>query len=203
MNSITESFKTIILQQNGLGYHMPKILNPPATEEEISQAEKVLNIKFNHDLRELYSLANGIHNDYQTPSGLTGIIPIHNFLSLADAVDYYNNNIEFRESFFNSDKDFTPDIQLFPFLEDGAGNCFWVDLNPNTNNENKIFWTNTFGKDPDYLYDSLKNLFHTIAESYEKNLFFIDKDGFLGLDYSKFDKISADNNNFLDYWKDS
>ncbi|HEX7754935.1 MAG TPA: hypothetical protein VF421_06320 [Niabella sp.] len=92
--------------------------------------------------------------------------------------------------------------KLFPFLEDGAGNCYWVDLNSGTRNEGQIFWTNTFGQNPDYLYHSLTNLFYTIAEGYEAGLFSLDAEHYLSLDYDKFDKLSARHNPELLYWQD-
>lgn len=200
MKTISESFQTIIAKQNELGYHMPAIVNKPATEQQIAQTEKALNCIFNAELRELYGIANGIHNDYETPSGLTGLIPIHNFLSLAEAIEYYHNSISVEGYFTNHATSFTPGKQLFPFLDDGAGNCYWVDLNSGTENEQKIYWTNTFGQEPDYLYESLTNLFHTIAEGYEQNLFSVDDEGYLDMDYDRFDEISTENNKGLAHW---
>jgi len=202
MKTITASFKIILSKQIELGYYMPEILNPPAAEQEIAAVEDLLDIKFNEELKELYAIANGIYNDYKTPSGLTGLIPIHNFLSIADAVQYYKNGIEIEECFTNYEHHFKPGVKLFPFLEDGAGNCYWVDLNSGTRNEGQIFWTNTFGQDPDYLYHSLTNLFYTIAEGYEVGLFSLDAEHYLSLDYDQFDKLSARHNPELLYWQD-
>ncbi len=79
MRTITESFKVILDKQKQLDYHMPKILRQSANKFDIEKAENDLGLKFNNDLVELYSFADGINNDYKTPSGLTGIIPIHDF----------------------------------------------------------------------------------------------------------------------------
>lgn len=192
MNNITESFKTILVKQKDLNYHFPNILRKSASLQEIAKIENTLGLNFNDELKELYLFADGTNIDSVTPSGLTGLIPIHNFLSLEDAVIYYNQSVEFEESFRNWTKDFQPAKQLFPFLEDGAGNCYWVDLNEKTSNYGKIFWTNTFGTDPDYTYDSLTNMFEVIAEAYITNIIFLDSDGYLDCDFKAFDKLSEE-----------
>lgn len=190
MKNIAESFKTILTTQKDLNYHFPGILRQPASLQEIAVTEKNLGLHFNDQLKELYLFADGTNVDSVTPSGLTGLIPIHNFLSLDDAVIYYNQSMEFEESFQNWTKDFRPARQLFPFLEDGAGNCYWVDLNDNTPDYGRIFWTNTFGADPDYTYSSLTSMFEVIAEAYSTGIMFLDSDGYLDCDFQAFDKLS-------------
>jgi cell wall assembly regulator SMI1 len=194
MNNIQESCKTILIKQKDLNYHFPNILRQPATVQEIAATEKVLGLKFNDELKELYLFANGTNVDSVTPSGLTGLIPIHNFLSMEDAVIYYKQSMEFEDSFQNWTKDFRPGKQLFPFLEDGAGNCYWVDLNEDTLNYSRIFWTNTFGSDPDYTFNSLTGMFDVIAKAYNMDIIFVDSDGFLNCDYKAFEKLSEESN---------
>lgn len=190
MKSISENFKSILDKQRALKYHFPQILRPAATLQDISNTEILLNLKFNSELKELYLFADGTNIDSVTPSGLTGLIPIHNFLSLDDAVVYYKQSMEFEESFHNWEKDFQPGKQLFPFLEDGAGNCYWVDLNEHTANYGKIFWTNTFGAAPDYTYNSLTEMFKVIAKAYETGIIFIGDDDYLDCDFTAFDELS-------------
>lgn len=190
MRTITESFKIIINKQKQFDYHMSRILSQPASIFDIDKVANDLGLKFNKDLIELYSIADGINIDYETPSGLTGLIPIHNFLSLTDAVDYYKNYIAIQVSFINFDTNFKPDKKLFPFLQDGAGNCYWVDLNENTKDYNRIFWTNTFGENPDYKFDSLLIMFNVIADSYEQGIIWVDNEGYLDCDFEKFDKLA-------------
>jgi cell wall assembly regulator SMI1 len=190
MAGIKENFGTIIVKQKALNYHFSNILREPASIDNISKAEEQLGLTFNAELRELYLFADGTDIDSVTPSGLTGLIPIHNFLSLNDAETYYHQSMEFQESFHNLARDFTPGLQLFPFLEDGAGNCYWVDLNEQTPGYGKIYWTNTFGTDPDYIYDSLGVMFEVIAEAYKKDIMFLDENGYLDCDFEAFDKLS-------------
>lgn len=190
MRTITDSFKIIIDKQKQLDYYMHKILRNPANSSDIENAENELDLKLNDELIELYSLADGIENDYETVSGLLGLIPIHEFMSLSNVIEYYKSSIDFEDSFLNWDTNFKPDKKLFPFLHDGAGNCYWVDLNENTTNYNRIFWTNTFGENPDYMFDSLTIMFHVIAESYIQGIFWLDDEGYLDCDYDAFDKLA-------------
>lgn len=192
MNKIIDCFNRILTKQKALNYHFPNIIKEPATLQEIEKTEKTLGLKFNDELIELYLFANGTDIDNVTPSGLTGLIPIHNFLSLEGAVSYYNQCIQFEDIFQNWTKNFRPAKQLFPFLEDGAGNCYWVDLNENTPSYGKIFWTNTFGTDPDYTYHSLTNMFEVIAEAYATDIMFLNNEGYLDCDFSAFDQLSAE-----------
>jgi len=190
MSAIRENFNSILIKQKALQYPFPDIIRQPATLQEIEHTEKSIGIAFNNELKELYLFADGTNIDTVTPSGLTGLIPIHNFLSLQDAISYYHESMEFEQSFHNWTKGFSPGKQLFPFLEDGAGNCYWVDLNERTPDYGRIFWTNTFGSEPDYTYSSLTSMFNVIAEAYHTELIFLDDNGYLDCDFEAFDKLS-------------
>jgi len=189
MRTISESFNLIIEKQKQLDYYMPKLLRQSANRADIEIVESILDLKFNNELFELYSIADGIENDNQTSSGLLGLIPIHEFMSLTNAKNYYQNQIDFNDLFLNWDTNLKPDKKLFPFLQDGTGNCYWVDLNENSKNYNKIYWTNTVGDNPDYIFDSLTIMFHVIAESYETEIFWINEDGYLDCDFELFDNL--------------
>ncbi len=149
MRTIKESFKIIVDKQKQLDYYMLKILRQPADKTDFENAESKLGFKLNNELVDLYSLADGIENDCKTQSGLLGLIPIHEFMSLTNAINYYKNSIDFEDLFPNWDINYKPGKKLFPFLHNGAGNCYWVDLNENTENQNRIFWIITFGENPD------------------------------------------------------
>ena len=197
--TIVDFFKRIIEKQRKMGYHFPTIVRPPAKREQINAIEKQLDLEFNDELIELYSFADGTTIDEVTPSGKTGLIPIHNFLNLRDSVSYYQRGFEPDEFFRNSESGYRPGDKLFPFLEDGAGNCYWVDLN-GTENQGRLYWTNTFGDQPDYLYNSLTTLFQVIDECYQQDIFTLDNDGYLDCDYERFGQVSKKYNPDIDYW---
>jgi len=201
MRKINDCIDFIVESQKMMGYHMPSIINDPATSREIKQAEQAIGIKFNDELKDLYLRLNGIHNDRKTPLGLTGIIPIYSLLSLKDAIDYasYMDWVEHKEMYqIESDLGH----KLFPFIHDGAGNCYWVDLNEETPNFGKIYWTNTFGDPPDYLFNSLTDFFFAIQRGYADGIFFIDKDGYLNCDYDKWGIICHKLDTSIRYWKE-
>lgn len=190
MNSITTNFTSIATKQKQLNYYGIKLLRQPASLADIRKTEEALHLTFNDELIELYSFADGTEFEAMTPSGLTGLIPIHSFLTLNDAVEYYKQSMEYGESFHNHTTGYVPGKQMFPFLEDGAGNCYWVDLNEGTPNHARIYWTNTFGQEPDYTYNSLSSMFEVIAEAYQKDIMFLDEDGYLDCDFESFEKLS-------------
>jgi len=203
MESITTCFKQIISKQKELRYAMPEMLRSPAGVKEISDVEARLGLTFNNELIELYLLADGIEIDGAIPSGFTGLIPIHDFLSLKDAVNYYEHGIVFKESFHNLKYSFFVREKLFPFLDDNAGNCYWVDLNEGTANFGKIFWTNTFGTDPAYTYNSLTIMFNVIAECYTVGIINTDDEGYLDCDYDGFDLVAKKYNPDLLFYIDN
>lgn len=207
MRTITENFQIIIDIQNSYEYAFPKILQPPADKTLIRYAETALNLKFNLELNELYGFANGtrIDDDSELKLGMIGLVPIHTFLNMEDAIAYYNSAIKthtdsLSDYFLNFETDYKPGCKLFPFLEDNAGNCYWVDLNIDSENYGRIFWTNTFGDQPDYAFNSLTTMFQTIASCYESGVMTIDKFKNLWCDYNRWYIIAKKNNTNLKYW---
>lgn len=198
--TIAQYFERIIKKQKEIGYYFPTIIRPPATLQQIEKTERKLNLKFNNELLELYLFADGTTLDQVTPCGKTGLIPIHTFLGLKEAEEYYQTGFEQDDLFRNSNTSYRPGNKLFPLLEDGAGNCHWVDLN-NTENHGRVYWTNTFGEQPDYLYNSLTSLFKVIDECYQQDIFKLDGDGYLNCDYTKFGQVSQKHNSDIEYWR--
>ncbi len=175
------------------------ILNPAAEKHSIDSTEKVLGFEFNSELRELYSYADGTIHRVKRNS-LLCLIPFYDFLSLKDATAYFKALKNENEYFYNSEKKYQPGKNLFPFLEADGGDCYWVDLNKGTDNYNRIYWTTTLAQEPDYLFNSLTSMFKTIADSYEKNILFIDQQGIVSCDYSAWGQLAEINNSNLDYW---
>lgn len=197
MRTITENFQIIIDRQNLLGYYFPKLLQAPADTASLHYAEESLNLQFNPELNELYGFANGTKTEAESELtlGQTGLLPIHTFLSLEDAISYYNACINtskdsLGDSFLNLDTDYKPGFKLFPFLEDSGGDCYGVDLNVDTENYGKIFWTNNAGEQPDYTFDSLTSMFQTIAECYDSGVMTVDEEKNLWCDYDQFYRLA-------------
>jgi len=201
MNSITHNFQAIVDKQKKMGYYFPSILKRPADANLIEQTQQKLNLKFSKDLIELYLFANGTSRN-ENPLGMIGLIPIYIFMDLATAENYYLTSIQFKEQFEVWDTGFMPGGKLFPFLEDSSGNCYWADLNVNTDNYGKIFWTNTYPDSPAYKFDSLTSMFETIAQAYKRDIFFLDPDKYLDQDYNKWGLLAKSINPDIKFWDD-
>jgi len=205
MGTIKENINYIIDYQKRIGYYMPKIVNPPASDKEIKKIEDELGMKFNNELKELFKTLNGIYLDYKTASGLTGIIPIHDLLDLKRATKYYRSmdwdmHWEFYYDVFETE--YKIGEKLFPFIHDGAGNCYWVDLNEGTKNYGRLYWTNTFGEEDGYLFNSVTDFFQAIKNGYEKGIFNLEEEGYLDCDYKKWGEICYELDKSNKYWKD-
>jgi hypothetical protein len=202
MSTIPTYFEQIITKQKKMGYKFPSLLRPPASEQLISEIEHKIGFPLNTELFQLYTCADGTISDSGLPSGATGLIPIHRFMSLSEACDrYYFQKLQlgFNELFEEWNSGYKPDKKLFPFLEDGAGNQYWVDLNEGAN-YGKIYWTNTYPASPGYAFNSLTAMFKTITQAYCENVFFLDEDGYLDEDYDRWEEIAAFNNPGLKFW---
>ena len=201
MGTIKENINYILESQRNMGYHMPTIINSPASDKEIIEAERNIGMIFNDELKDLFKTINGIDIDGETPSGLTGIIPIHELLSLKGAISY-SNNMDWNEHKEMYEIEYEFGSNLFPFIHDGAGNCYWVDLNEGTNNYGRLYWTNTFGDEPDYLFNSLTEFFEAVKIGYEKGIYTLDKEGYLNSDYKEWSKICHELDKSISYWNE-
>ena len=208
MRTITNSFNSIVDLQKKAGYPFPSLLQSPATLEQINLIEKSLRLRFNNELCELYFLANGTNlYNQDLPLGKMGLIPIHCFLDLSAAEQYYDqligiSNPKTNDFFYNGETNFKPEEKLFPILDDSGGTCYWVDLNERTPNYSKIFYTNVDGEYPDYVFDNLTSMFATFAECYESSIIFVDREGFLNCHYYEYYKIASKYNPTIKYWKE-
>ncbi|PHI18016.1 hypothetical protein CEQ90_20160 [Lewinellaceae bacterium SD302] len=200
MKKIRENINSIIKYQKELGYHMPNVLNPPANDKKIEQTEITLGLSFNKELVELFKTVNGIRQDGKTACGLTGIIPIHDLLDL-DAAANYSNYMDWDEHIDIYELTYDFGHKMFPFIHDGAGNCYWVDLNEGTKNYGKLYWTNTFGDQPSYLFNSLTDFFEAIKIGYQQEIFILDEDGYLDCNYKKWGEICHSLDQSISYWK--
>ena len=219
MRTITENFNIILARQKLIGYDYHSILNPPASIDEIARVEKRLDLGFSTELLELYMFANGTKKCSDN-FGAVGLVPHYIFSDLAIAEIFYSNH---QSDFELTDIDdaghftmyddsytrtFTPQRKLFPIFFDGSGDYYWVDLNENTENYNKVYWTNSgLACSPFYEFNSLTSMFQTIAESYENNVFSFESDIAsptnyrpLIIDYKQWVLIGKRNNPGLNNW---
>jgi len=202
--TITTYFKKIIKRQTEIGYSFPKSLNHSADEKQIKEVENSLGFQFNDALRQLYLFANG--SQTKTDMNVDDcLIPLHRFLSLSDAIVYYDNNIKndfvFAELFGNWITNDKPGKKLFPFLADDL-HCFWVDLNDTTENYGRIYVAFSGGESPEYQFNSLTILFQIILECYRKGIYYLDKEyDVLLCNFIKYGELCQKFNPDIKYWK--
>jgi len=200
--AISQNFENILAKQTQIGYRYPSLLNPPASKDKILFCETKIGFKFNPELLELYSFADG-NTTKNLPLGQTGLIPLYQFLSLEDAAStylMYRNGTGFTDLFTEWHSGYKPGESLFPILTDGAGNHYWVDLNEGSSNYGRIYWTNTYPSSPGYAFHSLSLMFQTIEAAYKTDIFFVDADGYLEEDLERWNELASKMNPNLVIW---
>ncbi|MFY9307770.1 MAG: SMI1/KNR4 family protein [Bacteroidia bacterium] len=129
------------------------------------------------------------------------MIPINSLIDIDSAI-YYMKEMDWADykELYEIDYDLGP--KLFPFMMDGAGNFHWVDLNNGMENYGKVYWTNTFGESPTYLYNSLTDFFKAILQAYKTNVITIDPEGHLDCDYKTWGEICYKLDSTNKYWQE-
>ena len=198
MRTLTENFKMIVEKQKQMGYFFPNVLRHPASIEEIRSVEEKVQFRFNNELIELYSFADGIEVP-QIACGLLGLVPIHIFMKLEEATKYCIDGLYDDGQFENLTAKYKPGLKLFPFLNED-GRCYWVDLNEGTEHYGKIYYCNSYYSEPDYAFESLTAMFQTIAECYEYGAFYLEDEGYLAENDKWYEIAKKNNPGLIPYW---
>lgn len=201
MGKIKENITKIIEFQKRIGYYMPNIIQEPATVTKIKKTEEKLDLKFHPELKELYMTINGVHLDATTPLGKTGVIPLYTLMDLDwSEASYFSMVWHEHKKMYKME--YEPGEKLFPFINDGGGDCYWVDLNDESENYGRLYWTNNGGTQPDYLFNSLTEFFDAILTGYETNIFSLDSEGYLDCDYRSWGQICYKLDPSIPYWQE-
>jgi hypothetical protein len=201
MRTITECFNIIHNEIRNLNYSLFDRFQAPAELECIGETEYELDLKFNKELIELYSCSNGTKLDTITPIGMSGLFPLYMFMSLVDAKKHYGFRIPYLKWDLAELSLKPTDTKIFPVFHDGGGASYWIDLNPSSGNNNKIFWIPIPGEYPEYHFDSLTNMMNVICDCYLKKVFFIDQTGYLQEKPEEFRRIAGKYNPKVKYWQ--
>jgi len=195
-------FRAILAVQQAIGYDWASCLQAPAEFEQILAFETKAGFKLNDELLELYACANGTQNPCNSDQAF--LIPIHQWLSLESAADYYfayKDTLASRSALFKEPGGYIPGPNLFPLLEDGRGSCFWVDLNADDEHYGQLFRTNTGGDASCYAFSSLTSLFKTISEAYDNQIISMDPEGWLECDYEDYYALASKNEPTMPCWQ--
>lgn len=113
-------------------------LNPPATENQLNELEKLVGSTLPDDFKMLYQWHNGLNTQKNFGSLFYG----YNFWDLDTVIQYYQSNLddkEYRESVVEYCTDCDKAINLKGFIDnpkwiqfahDGSRTGFYLDLNP-------------------------------------------------------------------------
>jgi cell wall assembly regulator SMI1 len=133
VNTITEAWHRI---HDWLSAHAPKILanlNPPATAQEIQEAEQVFALEMPEEWKELYRTHNGMNSEGNLGSLFYGM----QFLTLQEAIREFKNNdvpvdnlepVRAADSGIRREDIFNP--KWIAFAHDGGETLLHVDMDP-------------------------------------------------------------------------
>ncbi len=139
-------------------------------------------------LESLYAWRNGT-GDGPGKLGEIYLFPGFYFLSLEDAL---LNRLEFADSDLWS-------RDWFPFLADGGGDYYVVDLGVDSFGAVRHFQLEQTEQTIEF--ESISMLLETIAQGYEKGVFFLDGE-YLEMDEDNFTELAASVNPDITWWRE-
>ncbi|MFZ1704839.1 MAG: SMI1/KNR4 family protein [Saprospiraceae bacterium] len=198
MSQIVLAFNNLSNMQHSLLTDNYDIYNQGATNAEIKAVEIEFGTSFPQEMKDLYKYANGnkVYPDYF--GSLHLIRGKFALLSLKEALKYYNN-IDWEEYQDLYEPHLFPGDKLFPVLDGGKFDVFWIDLNPTSDNKNKIYYTNTLSTPHGYVFLSLENMIQTFNIAYERKIIFR-SDEMIDIKYDEFFQLCFDQTGF-DIWR--
>jgi len=150
---------------------------------------KKLLLEPSAELLELYSWKNGVKITKDIYLDEIQFIPGYHFLSFQDAISTYNN----------MKKNHDWNINWFPFMSNGGGDFYAINL---LNNENKINVVIGYlrGESEQIVeYECISSMFNTFLKDYEDGVIYKDKNGYLEIDDDDHLKNSITYNPSINY----
>jgi len=86
-----------------------------------------------------------------------------------------------------------------PVLADGGGDYYAVDLTAGGTGSVRHF--RNYDVEHPVEFDSLTDMVRTLAEGYERSVFFVDDHGYLEMDDSQFEMLAAEMNQTVSWWR--
>jgi len=182
MNSeIAVSFETILELLNDINYPLSRYLNRGLEESAIKKKFSHYNLEVTGDMIKLYGYKNGTKDDRALKLGQVYLLPGYYFMEIEEAFVQYESMIELEEW----------DRQWFPFLASGGGDFLAIDLSVGAKSFSRIIeWVEGFA--PEVEYNSVNELLESVKNGIEKNIIFVDEEGYLDMDYDLYDKIKEE-----------
>lgn len=175
---------------------MISLLQPGLSESELTSFLQKVNITLPPDVYALYAWRNGVDEDALESKvlGQLALFPLGIFIPFEIALDEFVTHTEGRYW----------DKNLFPLFGSGGGDYYIIDCQEDSSTFGMIYFyspTNVDFYGVVTKFDSLNSLIITITECYNSNLYYIDEESYLEVDFKKERSISKKNNSQSNYWK--
>lgn len=164
-------------------------LRAGVAESKLRATLEPLGLAPNPELVALYGWHDGTEAPDGEPDEDIQIYPGYFMLSSADAAAEIAATAEAPEL----------DKRWFPILSDGDGSSFSVQLGASPHGP--IIGVMPGIGQYQILFGSITALFHTIAEAYDRGVYFIDRHGFLEMDDRAFRALVRESNPDIEFWQ--
>ncbi|MET2010385.1 SMI1/KNR4 family protein [Microbacterium chocolatum] len=186
---LTEALRTIGDRLRLLNRHIALAhLQTGIAARKVSEELRTIGLQANGELEALYGWRNGTSLG-DASLGDLALFPGFYLLSLEDAVANYRA--------FVSDPRWSPD--WLPFLANGGGDFYIIDLASGTGQPIRHFWIDDTTHPVEF--SSLALLFETFAAAFERGLVFLNHLDFLDLDDRAFIDLAIEMDPGVCYWK--
>lgn len=142
------------------------------------------------DLEAVYGWRNGTSRDSPASLDDVQLFPGFHLLSLEDAVTNYR--------VFVTDRRWTPG--WLPIFANGGGDFYVADLRPSDAGAVRHFWLGE--AEHPIEFPSLGAMMTTLAQGFERSIFFVDHRGYLEMDDLAFDALATEMNPDAAYWRE-
>lgn len=142
------------------------------------------------DLEEIYGWRNGTASDSAASLDDIQLFPGFHLLSLQDAITNYQA--------FVTDQRWTPG--WLPVFANGGGDFYVVDLSPSGTGAVRHFWIDE--AEHPIEFSSLSAMMATLAAGFQREIFYVDPDGYLEMDDLVFGELATEMNPDVAYWRE-
>lgn len=190
MTNLDESLARIDAATRLLGRdRLHEALYPGVVESEFRARLQRVRLAPGHDLTELYRWHDGTYAPIGFPVDDVQLFPGYYMLSSTKSVE----TIEILRRVAEWDPTW------FPILKD-AGGWYFVQQISDGGDGPVIFFMPSYGEIA-LVYASVADMFHTIAEAYDRAIIFVDAEGYLEMDDDQYRALARELNPGIEYWQ--
>lgn len=162
-------------------------LRPGLAPEEMLTLLTRVGLRPNTGIQSIYQWHDGTTTE-NLKLGQIYFLPGFYLLSLEDATANYRE--------FSHDSRWTRGH--LPFLADGGGDFYTIDLDGHQAGIIRHFYIDSFESPIEY--ESIEKMIFTIEKAYDLGLFYLDQDGYLEMNDVEFSELAARMNQTVTWW---